>query len=312
MQDQLADFINSYSGGIDKFYEDFFPGYQRYIPNVQPGDFNRMIFHMITDEYAEINGISPVTTVTEGTKIIAKRHYKCDELWPKWVTTVRIIDELTGGGDSYDVAKAFSTAAGGNDVLNNHFNDNFDPPFGGRLFKWIFELVLSGRMRDFSGGNFVTAEIKQNLPYLFLQATGFKFARIKDNWEARGANYKVLPEDQTEYDTKTLGTNEIKDLPFIHCPVFAFKYFEYYSRTYSVRKWWRWVKRYDGWEPCERFLNYGLDVMPAPSECIDNEEMLKLFGDWDFADRELFYRSLSSLSYTIHFCYKHHLAGHTH
>jgi len=292
MQKKLAGLISGYAS-ITEFYEALFPGYKPYIHNVQPGDFNRMIFHMLTDEYAQVNAnviAGQASTVPGGDPLrIEKRQYTCNELWPKWVNTVRIIEDITETNGEFNVADAFDTESGGSqDDLDDHFNDNFDPPFGGWLFKWIFDIILSNRMREFSGDRLVTVQIKQNLPYMFLHAAGFKFARIKDRWEERTEDYyKVLDEDQNEYDLYTNGGEFSEDLPFIHCPVFAFKYFEYNSRVIIIP--FINKKKYLGWEPCERFMNYGLDESPLEGDCVDNEETLKLFADWDFTDRQMFY-----------------------
>lgn len=270
--------------GENQFYTDYMPGYQK-------GDFNRMVYHMLNDQYAEVNGDHPDVITSQ-----VKAQYTCQQLWPQWAAAVQLVLDLNQAGTSYrvdhNVDDKNGEPAGSGSTQNDHFNSNFKPPFGGRLLRWAFKLILSKRMRNFSGGNHVTAQIKKDLPYMFLQSVGFKFARVNDTWDELGDNYHVLPEDQEEYDQYTLGREFSENMAKIYCPVFAFKYFEYFSKRVE-HQWFRFqFSRYYGCESCERAFNYGLEELPEQDDCTSNIETQKLFAAWNFADRLAFYECI--------------------
>ena len=177
----------------------------------QQGDFNTLIYKMLTDQYDYEGSTGP--------------HYQCDELWQCWKGLVETYNDIKAANGNYNVADGVDEQ---NDGDPSGFNEPFDNAEGGgaRFLNFIIKKALSARMRDEG------PEVRVNLllPELFMECVGRKFANMVV-FDPNGGPYLQgpLPGDAQDYDAYRIVAADYGDLeyPFQTNPWFLYKYFEY-------------------------------------------------------------------------------------
>ncbi|PLX00978.1 MAG: hypothetical protein C0594_14905 [Marinilabiliales bacterium] len=205
-------------------WDDLMPGYR-------PGEFNRMIFHMLTDSYA------PMGQTAE------EPQYTCEELWGSWMALIAVFDSVEENMvGQYD--------------MSEHTGEQYDPPsdehqdnhydinaglYGGDLGDWLLNTALSIMVRDDEHNVTINAW----LPELFLQDVGYKYARIliREQDGTFRPGWEPLAADQSEYFAAPYNIPNVYEEEYpdsfenliysnVYNPIFAFKYYEYTDHSY--------------------------------------------------------------------------------
>ncbi len=238
--------------------------YSTVLPGYQPGQFDEMVYHMVTDKYA----CEPGETATT--------QYDCEAVWNCWKAMVGSYadiqaaenpdqdDNLDSGSDQQD------DPDDGND-----FDEQMDDIPGGFLVKWLVRSKLSQQLRmdeDLSAPR----DMRTNLAELFLECTGYRFADVVTPGNSPEADYDA--NNRPFYISEEVGGNTvIVPHPFIKDAIFAFKYYEYAAGTS---------------EPCEKIFCYNAFAGP-PDPC--NPVVCPTgYMDWDCDQRKYFFDCLAS------------------
>ncbi|PCJ89988.1 MAG: hypothetical protein COA57_00100 [Flavobacteriales bacterium] len=195
------------------------------LPAYAPGEFNRMIFHMLTDEYK-----------CDGAPAI---QYQCKDLWKCWISVVSSFQDLLDQEDTYNVADGID----GDDqedeqnppeTFDEHADDKDNADAGNWFIDWVTKRALSTRLRDDIPGGQGDVDFEVDLAEQFLNCTGYRFAKIIEPF-GKPKDAEPLNDDISEYDNTNppvfppghpTKAGELR-YPYIKDPVFAFKYFEY-------------------------------------------------------------------------------------
>jgi hypothetical protein len=228
----LTSVLADYMTESNKQFSDFCPGYTPYT-------LNRMVFHMLTDQYyaGATKLIGGERKKINGTDILdedRKVQYKCDKLWNCWIATISGYQEmLTLNGMSGNVSEGVDEESDDDASVHDEHADkeSEESAGGGVIMQWLIKKAMSKRLRE--DADQTTKDFKVNLVEQFLNCTGFKFAGI-----VNPGVEEALATDQLEYyDVSQFNQYDnqafykhFQDslwIPFIKSPVFAFKYFEY-------------------------------------------------------------------------------------
>jgi hypothetical protein len=196
--------------------------YSKYMIGWKEGDFNKMVYHMLTDQY-NANGVESVEGTQEATLNPAKlgvdecgkpiedatdwcksgtnqcKQYTCSQVVDCWRQQVILLRNSLCGDSEYDsetgtnVSNRTDEEAGGDKAKHdNHFNDGFSGVKLSRRKKKKLKKKISAMMRSLSDEN-------PSKPYTgfmvkdFLDCTGYKFAKI-----LTAADPKPLPADEAK------------------------------------------------------------------------------------------------------------------
>lgn len=253
------------------------PGYRW-----QRGDFNRMIYHMLTDVY-EYEGVTQV-------------QYDCEELWACWAAMVDIHAQLASLNGAHDIPGLIDGENGGPDFFDSFFDEN--SPLNNKLVKWAFKKLLSARLRGMDN-----IEFEAQLPKQFLQCVGYKFARgiYIDNGimvhrplaqdeapAATGLDQYIGTGSYHSHDSVYKEPNNPGDLVYHHQPnpIFAFKYFEYEQGT-SIGCELAWC--FDGPTTAQEHALGQNATFCEDTPCLDLD-----YTTWDSEDSFNFYTCLGA------------------
>ena len=184
----------------------------------QPGEFDEMLFKMLTDEYA--------CHATEEIKI----QYNCDELMACWTGVLSLIRDQICQQRKYLDEQPTTTRSGAVDeesgstgTHDNHINENSD----GKI-SWPMSMLFPGDPADEIRDQQTDLRIflNEHLVKAFLDCTGYHFAAIFPS--DYSGNFPVdgySPRTNWSPPTRQGGLEN----PFfgIENPVYAFKYFHY-------------------------------------------------------------------------------------
>lgn len=189
---------------LNIFYNKYMIGWKN------PGDFNKMIYHMLTDKYNAV-GVEPVAGTTnanpsppkpskddcgvavEGTGIFCDpgtnncTQYTCAQLIDCWTQQVILLRNSICGDAEYDdengtnvssrTDKNLGEPEGSGKTHNDTFDDNFNDVKLSRRKKRKLKKKISQTMRDLSAAR-PAGEYTGFLVKDFLDCTGYKFVKI--------------------------------------------------------------------------------------------------------------------------------------
>lgn len=239
----------------------------------RPGDFNWMIYHMLTDMYKCDDEFSSSVTPTDppsdagdsgipnecdnshpegGPGITCSgencTQYTCADLIRCWRgVLMRINNELCAG--YYEDLEEDRTISEGVDDENekdedtekhdNHFDENDES--AGFFTKLLIDLVISDKIRDAQDEPLSVTQPPSS-GYIghmvndFLDCTGYRFAKILTEVDGPFVEDLTSGRPYTEYDDFN-PIDPITDKPYfpgVKDPVFTFKYFTYEPGTFPV------------------------------------------------------------------------------
>lgn len=192
--DLLSDVIDE-----ETMYSDYMTGWER-------GVLNKMIHHMLIDEY---EGTNTTASDIENGLLPNRVQYTCEELFDCWEGAIlnlknQFVNDINNGGEGgVNISEEFddqyendeSDDKYGKDH-DSHFDDNYKPTgILKGLKKWVVKRKISKVLREEQSGtdgNVTPEPPSMHLIKTFLDCTGLKFAKVNTVVDAKPISQDIL------------------------------------------------------------------------------------------------------------------------